>query len=250
MDHRPFDYRSIPIGYYDKVLHEGRGVRKLWHLSKFERVLDCLPRGGAQSLLDIGCFAGSFLSLVPENRFSRQLGIDILPEQIAYAQAHYGTAFREFRHIQDSAGIAALNETFDCVTLIEVIEHLTPEQVEGLLAAVAKKLEPGGRLIITTPNYMSAWPLIEFTVNHFSEVKYEEQHISKFSYPLVEKQIAKLYPRFLDEFTVDTKTTTHFLTPFLAALNFDGARALSRLVPHKHWRHPFGNLVLMVCVKK
>ena len=50
---------------------------------------------------------------------------------------------------------------------------------------------------------------------------------------------------FADEFEVEFKTTSHLLTPFMAGLSFVGARALSRAVPHKWWRHPFGNLVMI-----
>src|SRR5713101_9346921 len=100
-----YDYSGIPIDFYDAVLRGGNPVRRLWHLAKFERVLDCLPAREAGSILDIGCFAGSFLSMVPESQFGRQLGVDILGSQIEYARARYGTSFREFRHLHDLAGL-------------------------------------------------------------------------------------------------------------------------------------------------
>jgi hypothetical protein len=77
-----YDYEAIPDGHYDRVLREGNPIRRLWHLSKFERVLDQLPPHPGQSLLDIGCFAGSFLSLADSERFSEQRGVDVLPAQI------------------------------------------------------------------------------------------------------------------------------------------------------------------------
>jgi hypothetical protein len=60
-----FDYEGIPAGYYDQIMREGNPIRRLWHVSKFERVLDYLPTTAAQSILDVGCFAGTFLSLLP-----------------------------------------------------------------------------------------------------------------------------------------------------------------------------------------
>jgi SAM-dependent methyltransferase len=245
-----YDYSGIPIGFYDAVLRGGNPVRRLWHLAKFERVLDCLPAREAGSILDIGCFAGSFLSMVPESQFGRQLGVDILGSQVEYARARYGTGFREFRHLHDLAGLEAVQETFDCITGIELIEHLTPGEVHSLLGEVARKLVPGGRLVITTPNYASVWPLLEALLNRFSEVKYEEQHITRFNYFQIERQLAALYPDFEQQFSVELKTTTHLLTPFLAGLSFRAARFLSRLVPHKRWRLPFGNLVLLVARRK
>lgn len=245
-----FDYDGIPKGYYDSVLRNGNPIRRLWHMSKFDRVLDYLPERPNQSILDIGCFAGTFLSLVPEHRFSRQLGVDILPEQIGYANATYGTKFREFRHLERISELSSLDEKFDCITLIEVIEHLRPDEIRALFDGIASRLKPGGKLVLTTPNYASAWPAIELVLNKVSEVSYEEQHITRFTYFNFERKLAELYPDFHLYFnTVDFKTTTHFVTPFLAGLSFDVARGLSRVVPHQKWRHPFGNLILMVVTR-
>jgi 2-polyprenyl-3-methyl-5-hydroxy-6-metoxy-1,4-benzoquinol methylase len=244
-----FDYSEIPVGFYDAVLHGSNPIRRLWHLSKFERVLDYLPRREHQSLLDVGCFAGSFLSMIPASSFERQLGVDILRSQIEYANAHYGTAFRRFRHLSAIAELEVLDEMFDCITLIEVIEHLTTDEAALLLRLIARKLKPGGRLVLTTPNYCSTWPVLEVVLNRLSEVKYEEQHITKFNYFTLARQLQRLHPAFLDEFMVELKTTSHFLTPFLAGLSFPLAHRLSRLIPHRHWRHPFGNLVLLVATR-
>lgn len=247
---RRFNYDGIPKGYYDAVLRQGNPIRRLWHVSKFERVLDYLPERPDQSILDIGCFAGTFLSLVPEHRFKRQVGVDILPEQIAYANANYGTPFREFKHIASIRDLSTIKEQFDCVTLIEVIEHLQPDEIRTLMDGIVDRLKPGGKLVLTTPNYASAWPLIEVVLNKVSEVSYEEQHVTKFTYFNMERKLAKIYPDFHLYFnTVDFKTTTHFVTPFLAGLSFDVARGLSRVVPHQKWTHPFGNLVLMVLTR-
>lgn len=247
VEKRQYDYDSIPVGFYDQVLRGGNPIRRLWHLSKFERVLDCL--GSGESLLDIGCFAGSFLSLVPQGRFRKQLGVDILKSQVDYANLHYGTAFREFRHIHGIDDLVDLHQTFDCITLIEVIEHLRLEQVTSLLERVSNMLNPGGHLVITTPNYLSAWPLLEAVLNRISDVVYEEQHISRFNYFNIEKKLSRLYEPFRRRFEVSIKTTSHFLTPFLAAFSFAAARALSRLVSPQRWRHPFGSLIVLVATR-
>jgi hypothetical protein len=100
--------------------------------------------------------------------------------------------------------------------------------------------------VITTPNYASTWPLLEALLNRFSDVSYQEQHITRFTYFRMEEQLRELYPDFDRHFSVELKTTTHLLTPFLAGVSFRGARFLSRLVSHNRWRQPFGNLVLLV----
>ena len=245
-----FDYSRIPEGHYDRVLRDGHPIRRLWHLSKFERVLDYLPRRPGQALLDIGCFAGSFLSMAEPERFSRQLGVDILPAQVAYANAQHGAPFRRFESVASITDLARVDERFDCVTVIEVIEHLAPAEIRALLDHAARLLVPGGRLVLTTPNYASAWPVLEKLLNRFGDVSYEEQHITRFTYFDVERRLAQMDPAFGERFSVDVKTTTHFVTPFLAALSFSASHRLSRAVPHARWRLPFGNLVLLALTRR
>jgi 2-polyprenyl-3-methyl-5-hydroxy-6-metoxy-1,4-benzoquinol methylase len=242
-----FDYDGIPNGYYDTVLREGNPIRRLWHTSKFDRVLDYLPERPGQSILDIGCFAGTFLSMVPEHRFSQQVGVDILPGQVDFANANYGTSFRKFRHVAKIGALDDLKETFDCITLIEVIEHLNADEIRTLFEVAVSKLKPGGKFVVTTPNYASAWPAIEIILNRVSEVSYEEQHITRFNYFNLERKLLDIYPDLGLYFNSPVfKTTTHFVTPFLAAFSFEIARGLSRVVPHRSWHHPFGNLILSV----
>jgi 2-polyprenyl-3-methyl-5-hydroxy-6-metoxy-1,4-benzoquinol methylase len=245
-----FDYQGIPVGYYDKMLRSGGGIRRLWHTLKFERVIDYLPEESGGALLDIGCFAGTFLSLVARHRFERQVGVDILPDQIAYANHNYGTNFREFQAIDRITELGDLGAPFDTVTLIEVIEHLRHDEIIGLFGELDRVLAPGGRLVLTTPNYTSTWPLLEVILNRVSDVSYEEQHITHFNYFAFEKQLAAIVPNLLAEYEVELKTTTHLLSPFLAGFSYEIARGLARSVPHGSWTSPFGNLVLVVLRKR
>ncbi len=245
-----FDYNRIPIGYYDRMLRKGGGIRRLWHTLKFERVLDYLPESDGGALLDIGCFAGSFLSMVPRHRFERQVGIDILPEQIDYATHHYGTPFRKFQVAPSITDIGDVGEPFDAITLIEVIEHLRQDEIVGLFEQLQRGLKPGGILVITTPNYTSTWPVLESLLNRFSDVTYDEQHITRFNYFSFERKLAEIWPRLLDEYDVELKTTTHLLSPFLASVSYEIARGLARAIPHGSWTSPLGNLVLAVLRKR
>lgn len=245
MDKNKFDYSSFPLGYYHQVMERGNPVRRAWHLQKFRRVLDCLPPGPGLSLLDIGCFAGSFLSLADEKRFSNQLGVDVILGQIEFASAHFGTSSRRFQHIASLEQLNQLTETFDCITLIEVIEHLQVDEVRLTLKKAADLVKPGGQLVMTTPNYISMWPLLEFLINKTSQFSYEDQHITRFHYFNVESKLKAIVPEFFDLFQIQFKTTTHFIAPFLARISMNFADRVSQLRDHRSWRHPFGNLLLL-----
>ena len=198
-----FNYDAIPVGYYQQVAETGNPIRRAWHLQKFDRVIDCLPKTPGQSILDIGCFAGTFLSLLPENAFQTQLGVDILEKQIAYANQRFGTPYRSFRYVRHIADLERIEQTFDCVTLIEVIEHLTETEICELFRQISARLKANGVLVLSTPNYTSLWPLLEIAVNRLSEVSYEEQHVTKFNYFTCISKMKRISRVLAEEFRAD-----------------------------------------------
>lgn len=240
-----FDYSAFPDGFYHDVMLHGHPIRRAWHEQKFRRVIDSLPQRDGASILDIGCFAGTFLSLLPETRFSEQVGVDILKNQIDYATKHFATPFRRFIYAETLDAFDTEGRTFDCVSLIEVIEHLDAGEAERLLNKISRLLKPGGTVVITTPNYTSAWPLIEFLLGKFSDVGYEEQHITRFNYFTAIGKLYAIAPMLQREFSLNFRTTTHFLSPFLAIFSSGISRSVSQFADHKRWRFPFGSLLLL-----
>jgi SAM-dependent methyltransferase len=168
-----YDYdKSIPAGFYDEIYQRRAGVRFVWHDLKFRAVAARLE--GAGKVLDIGCGPGTFIGNYLDG--VECLGIDFSAPQIDYANRRYGTAGHRF----STQALAGLDASFDAITVIELIEHLTPAEVCRLLAEARGLLSPDGRLVVTTPNYRSLWPVIEWGVNLVSSVSYEQQHINKY----------------------------------------------------------------------
>lgn len=204
-----FDYESIPPGYYDHVFHRSRGVQSKWHHLKFERVtreIASYPR-----ILDIGCGPGTFVGSLDENHTT--LGVDVSGQQVAYANLRYGSPERAFHH----GTVGELPESvgeFDAVTAIELIEHLSPEDVKETLEAAVAKLRPGGKLVVTTPNFGGVWPLVERGLNVFGDVDYELQHTNKFTRSSLAVLITMLGLR---EATVGTYLGA---APFVASLGW------------------------------
>ena len=222
-----FNYDEIPAGYYYRCMEEGHPIQRFWHREKFRQVAARIPNGAR--VLDVGCGPGSFLSvLVRDKPQVRAVGADIASSQIDFAREHVLPAHpdRDLSFVTLDPRAARLpfpDASFDVVTSIEVIEHLHPYVAIALLNEARRVLTSEGRLIVTTPNYRSLWPFIEFALERRSPVKYHDQHISKFT--------PNALVKFLECAGFDALDVRSFFVaaPFLAGLSPGLARAVQRL---------------------
>jgi SAM-dependent methyltransferase len=104
-----------------------------------------------QRVLDVGAGTGELVALL------RRAGLDA-------GGVEYSRAARDFcaenRGIALSEDLARLSPgSYDLITMIEVIEHLT--DLRATLSRARSLLKPGGRLFVTTPNRRSVRALIE-----------------------------------------------------------------------------------------
>jgi len=98
-------------------------------------------------VLDVGCGAGLFLSLM-QDRGANVFGIDMNDAWIEYARAKYGIVVSK-RPVDDADWIENHGESFDLITIRDVIEHVNfPLE---LLRSATRLLRPGGLLLIDTP---------------------------------------------------------------------------------------------------
>jgi 2-polyprenyl-6-hydroxyphenyl methylase/3-demethylubiquinone-9 3-methyltransferase len=112
-----------------------------------------------KSALDVGCGAG--LLAEPLARLGAKVtGIDASPEVVAVAREHaagmgLGVDYR-------AGDVQALDGQFDLITAMEVIEHVA--EPGAFLGALARRLAPGGLLILSTPNATGWSRLLMITV--------------------------------------------------------------------------------------
>src|SRR5262245_36706800 len=198
-------------------MREGSPVQRFWHRRKFAYVADLIADGA--TVLDFGCGAGSFLAVLGEERPTvRAVGVDIGSSQIDFANREVASRFPggriTFEALPAESGVVPHpDSSFDVITAIEVIEHLHPAIAHRFLRDTSRLLNPGRRLIVTTPNYRSLWPLIEVVLERMSPVKYHDQHINKFTPSSLVKFVESA------GFEVQRLSTIFVSAPFLAPLS-------------------------------
>ena len=101
-------------------------------------------------ILDVGC--GTFPYFLAHTAFAAKFAIDqrSMPAAISdrlQIQSHSVDLNQEPR-------LPFPNDFFDVVTMLAVVEHLSPDSMALIFREVYRTLEPGGRVILTTP---AAW---------------------------------------------------------------------------------------------
>lgn len=105
-----------------------------------------------KAALDIGCGAG--LLCEPLARLGAEVtGVDAAADNIAAASAHAEAMGLDIRYMAGEVGGLDIG-TFDCVTCVEVIEHVADKP--AFLRDVAARLAPDGLLVMSTPNRTAA----------------------------------------------------------------------------------------------
>jgi len=119
-----------------------------------ERYRDLAARfEGCAPVLDIGCGRGELLELLAELGVEAS-GVELDPELAADA-AGRGLAVGAGDGLAHLASLA--DGSLGGIAMIQVVEHLTPQQVVNLVGIALDKVRPGGRVIIETVNPQSLY---------------------------------------------------------------------------------------------
>jgi predicted TPR repeat methyltransferase len=108
------------------------------------------PNDKSAYIVDLGCGTGSVLYHIKEKGYTNIIGIDVSQQQVDIAHL----AGLEFIKKQDL--IEFLNNTkdntIDVFMLLDVIEHMTREELFSIFSLLYAKLKIGGKVIIHVPN--------------------------------------------------------------------------------------------------
>lgn len=136
---------------------------------RLERIVKEIPLEKGVKVLDIGCGRGEMVFWAVK-KGAEAVGIDYSPSAIKLAkqaQKKKGLAVREKIQFIRMEGetLKFPDETFDAVFLIEVLEHLYPQQAEKVLSEIKRVLKDKGFLFVHTAP--SRW-FNDFTYRYYS----------------------------------------------------------------------------------
>jgi 2-polyprenyl-3-methyl-5-hydroxy-6-metoxy-1,4-benzoquinol methylase len=129
--------------------------------SSLHRLVESLLRG--TNVLDVGCGTGGFVVHLAQRGYDVH-GIDSSERMVRNARAALGAAGLS----QDLVSCGRLDEgsaCYDTVVSLDVIEHNADDL--GLVREMARRLRPGGRLILTVPAMPSLYGPRDIALGHF-----------------------------------------------------------------------------------
>jgi SAM-dependent methyltransferase len=129
-------------GYYDRF-----GVWSSTIDNDKKNMAQLVECFGPRTCLEIGCFNGPILSLLSD-RGIQVAGVD--PSHLAFV-----TALPNVRKnlIYGDLLSAKLDQQFDCIILLDVLEHVNPLKLGHHIQRLKELLAPGGVIIVNSPMF-------------------------------------------------------------------------------------------------
>jgi len=134
-----------PSMTYSSAVFEKGDTLEEAQARKLKLLLDRLALKPGQRLLDIGCGWGSLAEIAAGDYGLQVVGLTLSTEQQAYAQKRMENAGLAGKVDIRLADYRELDERFDAVASVEMVEAVGQEYWDDYLAAISRSLAPGGR---------------------------------------------------------------------------------------------------------
>jgi len=231
-----------------------------WFCAKRKIVLSIIqkffPLNGEKkdlSICDLGCGCGMMLMDISKAGYNA-IGLDSNNLALEYCRKRGAEVF----YAEMTQKIPLPDSSIQCVTLLDVLEHIDEEQ--KVLSEIIRILKPGGIAICTVPAY--SWLWTKRDDYHHHKRRYQKKQLSKlfedfpqfkivlesyincFLFPLAlfERIIKKMFPPdSVGDLTIPKFGLNHLLKTVFAS---------ERPIINNNLSLPFGLSILLVAQKK
>src|ERR1700737_2395567 len=159
---------SIASADYDARAYQSVvPLQRYWQRRRYQVITT--RAAGTHRVLDVACGSSRIIGS------TQMVGLDIVLAKLRYARRYgnplvHGSIFE--LPFKDGA--------FDCVICSEVVEHVPADK--RVFSELERVLEPGGRLILGTPDYDRwRWRALEWLYGRLAPGGYADEHITHYS---------------------------------------------------------------------
>jgi dolichol-phosphate mannosyltransferase len=154
-----YDYRA-----FDSVVW----LQRYWQRTRHRIILDYVGKGSR--VVDVGCGSSRIVMALP-----RAVGIDVLESKLRWLRPNHGPLV-----LASGDRLPIADGTVTTLVTSEVIEHVTNAPCH--LAEAVRVLEPGGILVVGTPDYgRRLWWAIEWVYSKILPGAYAHEHVTHFT---------------------------------------------------------------------
>lgn len=240
-ERRTGDTVIVEGDYQHRAISEGSAAQRFWHTTKKMAIAEFALPSKEHRVLDVGCgsgvisdYLGSFGATV--------LGVDGSERAIDYATETFSAPNVSFELGQVDANFDSRDD-LDGIYCLEVIEHIHEHQGVEMLRNFHSRLKDGGRVFLTTPNYNSLWPFIEFVMDRLSAAPKMDgdQHVMHYTKARLRGVCGQAGLRVI------TLTTMCFIAPWVAPISW----SLATKLHHVETKLPLalGSILVLVAEK-
>lgn len=149
----PYHYMDLASNYH-KIMSNG-------YLDLLNVVKEFILSSNKNKILEVGCGDGRLCYEI-KNSGLEIVGVDYSERAINFAKLFNPNIKFYIQNIEN----LDLNEKFDIIICMEILEHFIPKKIPNILSNISKVLKKDGKLIITVPT--KNLPLSKKHYQHFT----------------------------------------------------------------------------------
>jgi len=135
-----------------------------WYRSFLNPVINEITTNG--KLLDIGTGAGKLIQILSTEKEIKCIGVDTNSDMLIEAKKKLRNTNAELHKIKPNTKLPFNNNSFDYITICNVLFHLKKESIDYMIKDALRLLKKEGKIIILTPT--GKGNLLTLSKNYFS----------------------------------------------------------------------------------